>query len=183
MSTQNNVYDQWIEEELLEELKSKWEVIPFGSKLVCDPPPENCDEDWAVIFPFKHETKMVNGLGGVEIPLNMFPTKYYKEHLEKVHKILDKAGYKLCNEDYKQVPQHFNTYRKEKVNISIYGDLKYGHKLKVATDICKRMNIQDKKERVEIFQIIVGEKNPKVEKDFSRLVYVKTLQELESQDI
>lgn len=103
-------------------------ITPVGSRITCDPPPTDTDEDWLVII--KHP-KLNDALS-----------------------LLDKEGFKLDNpnEHYRPEEGRFNSWRKGETNLIVTRDWEFHRRFLAATHVAKNLNVMSKQDRVTLFQ-------------------------------
>lgn len=106
-------------------------ITPVGSRVTCDPPPTDTDEDWLVII------------------------KYPK--LNDSLFLLEKEGYKLDNpkEHYRPEEGRFNSWRKGNTNLIVTRDLEFHRRFLAATHVAKTLNVMKKQDRVTLFQAVL----------------------------
>jgi len=106
------------------------EVTPCGSRITCNPPPINTDEDFLVLASSSDMTSEVVALLAGE----QFEWEGDGEH------------YQLT------VGSGFMSWRKDKMNIIFTANEDFARRHKAATNICKKLNVMEKADRVKIFQ-------------------------------
>lgn len=106
-------------------------ILPTGSRIICDPPPTDTDQDYVVYIAESN----ASGLPGD----------------------LTERGFELDNpnEHYRPEKGMFNSWRKDDINLIITFNLQFFENFKEATRIAKYMNIRDKETRIALFQAIL----------------------------
>lgn len=108
-----------------------WDQV--GSRVTCDPPPTDTDEDWVCL---------------------------YYDDLES---ILSKSGYTIEGNPEKYDSSDFISYRNGEVNVIVIEDDDLYYRFLTATSLAKRFNLLDKKDRIDLFQAVLygnGEGHP-----------------------
>ena len=118
-------------------------TFPTGSNYICNPPVTNTDIDQMFLV----------------------------YNLEETKKTLLKDGWTLCGHDaIDQYPEGYDDWyalRKDNLNALITNNMDYYLKFYEATETAKKLNLLDKKDRIELFQKITGRslKNPEKESE------------------
>jgi len=110
--------------------------FPTGSNYICNPPVTNTDVD----------------------------EMFLVDDLQEVNFQLTGLGWTKCGleeEAYQDKPSHWAAYRKENMNALLTTDLKYFMDFFKATEEAKHLNLLNKKDRVALFQKILGEEPKK----------------------
>ena len=109
------------------------EITLAGSRVTCNPPPENSDYDFLVLIADSSDNKglLVNTLGGAG----------FEWEGDSIH--------------YQGVLDNFMSWRQGDVNLIVTSNPEFVAKHKVATALCKRLNLMDKKQRISVFQAIL----------------------------
>lgn len=109
-------------------------VDPCGSRVTCSPPPENTDEDYLV----EHVAGDEAGVG-------------------KMVSELGHAGFTWEGGIHYQtvVGSGFMSWRKGSVNIIATCNKAFAAKHRVATALCKRLNLMHKPDRIALFQAVL----------------------------
>ncbi len=109
------------------------EIQPVGSRITCDPPPQNTDEDFLVsIAPWKiRET--IAGL--------------YDDNWR-----LDGSE---ANDDTRRIKDKFLSFKKDDINLILTPDKTFFDRFMAATSIAKKFNLMDKADRVALFQAVL----------------------------
>lgn len=105
-------------------------VEPCGSRITCDPAPTDTDADFLVEFP--------------------------KRDFEKVIDIIMENGFHPeGTEHYRDTIQNFQSWRLGTVNLLITDKPEWASKHRVATALCKRLNLLNKEDRIALFQAVL----------------------------
>lgn len=109
-------------------------IEPCGSRVTCNPPPNNTDEDYLV-----------------EIKRNDHDT------VARVVNVLSAASFEWeCNEHYQDAAGDFMSWRgDENVNLIVTANPTFASRHRVATALCKRLNLMDKADRIALFQAVL----------------------------
>lgn len=107
------------------------EFTPVGSRVTCNPPPTDTDEDFLV-------------------------TVLYFYHDEAIA-ALSADGFALDNPNEHYVPDSgvFNSWRKGNTNIILTKDYDFARRFKAATFVAKQLNLLKKEDRVTLFQAVL----------------------------
>ncbi len=108
-------------------------VTPCGSRVTCDPQPACSDWDYTVHAP---DTAAVSAI---------------------VTDVLPKAGFGWEGSEHYQnaAADGFMSWRKGDVNLIVTSSAEFASKHRVATSLCKRLNLTDKQDRVALFQAVL----------------------------
>ena len=106
-----------------------YSYFPTGSNYICNPPVEDTDID----------------------------TMYYVKNLTETDEQLIKEGWTDCGKEGYKRQGIWKAYRKGKYNAIITNSFDFYLKFEAATELAKKRNLLDKEERIELFNIIVGE--------------------------
>jgi hypothetical protein len=120
----------------LEDLDCCIEVLPTGSRFVCDPPVTDTDVDYVVLV-----GAITEALG--DLQWNDWNTNEPDDSYE--------------HQGNREVP--FATARKGNINLIIYEDVKGYEAFTHATAICALLNLTDKWERKMLFRAICGNRD------------------------
>lgn len=107
-------------------------VEPVGSRITCNPAPEDTDRDWLVLVESGH-------------------FNYFREHL-----LLD--GYKSggsFNPDQVERPYTFVSLKLGIENILATTDKTFFKRFLAATSVAKKLNLMNKADRVALFQAVL----------------------------
>lgn len=106
-------------------------ITPVGSRVTCDPPPTDTDEDWLILI--KQST------------------------MEKCLSLLSKEGFALDNpnEHYRPEEGKFNSWRKGDTNLIVTRDWEFHRRFLAATHVAKVLNVMKKQDRVTLFQAVL----------------------------
>lgn len=114
------------------------ELTACGSRVTCNPPPNETDEDWLVL---------VN-----------------QDRISEIVSFLSSEGgweWEGSSEHYQDLAANsFMSWRKGKVNLIITASVNFATQHKLATAHCKRDNVMDKQERIKIFQAYLYGNDP-----------------------
>lgn len=114
------------------------EVTACGSRVTCNPPPSETDEDWLVL---------VN-----------------QDRISGIISFLSSEGdwkWEGSSEHYQDLAANsFMSWRKGKVNLIITASKDFATRHKLATAHCKRDNVMGKQERIKIFQAYLYGNDP-----------------------
>lgn len=105
--------------------------FPTGSRVICNPPVLDTDEDWAILA--EHTTWG---------PAN-----------KALYDKLTELGFTLEGDKYKDAST-FNSYRLFNINLIVFRDKREFDKYKLATNIATVLNLTKKEDRVHLFQMI-----------------------------
>lgn len=105
-----------------------------GSRVTCNPPPTDTDEDWRVFCP---NDVLFNDLA----------------------KWLLKNSYQITSVEYEEAGNEgtFLAFRGliNNVNIMLTQDSKWFQRHQAATHVCKTLNLMDKQQRIMVFQAVL----------------------------
>ena len=109
------------------------EVTPCGSRVTCDPPPVNTDQDYLVLVPPGEDdvTSAVGILGDYKFLWES------SEHYQT------------------EAADGFMSWRKDYVNMIVTSNPEFAWKHRAATALCKRLNLQTKADRIALFQAVL----------------------------
>ncbi len=107
-------------------------LSPTGSRYICNPPPDNTDEDWLVQLHGDRE-------------------------LSRAVTYLSEAGFEWeGSEHYQDMNSNqFMSWRRDAVNLILTKDSEFADKHREATELCKIRNLLAKSERIAVFQEIL----------------------------
>jgi len=119
------------------------EIVPVGSRVTCNPPPMDTDEDYLI------------------------KTKSETDYLELCY-LLQCDSWEYCgDDDYATMDECvglFSSYRKGDMNYIITDDQNFFNEFIRATAIAKEHNLLHKQERIDLFQwILYDEFNPELD--------------------
>lgn len=128
--------------------------VAVGSRVTCDPPPMDTDEDYLLEF------------------------RYYGD-VEPFEKAMEAAGWTVEGRRKSAVPQslfdaltaiepfedeyhmeNFRSFRKGNLNVIAAYRQEFHSKFLLATEVCKQLNLQDKKQRIMLFRAILYGETP-----------------------
>ena len=108
-----------------------------GSRVICNPPPADTDEDWIVLA-----------------------------ESEKLYSWLISQGWEMEG-DYvfsETVDEgDFRSFRKEEINLIVTSKRDFYNAFSLATKVARRLNLLEKKDRVVLFQAILYGNEPEIE--------------------
>lgn len=120
-----------------EALPSGAVIVPVGSRVTCNPPPTDTDEDYLVFVKDKHQA--IEGLKQLGFDYSLDP--------EKV-------------KEYEEMNKHaqwsFTSLWFGDVNYIITDSEFFFERFLTATYVCKELNLMNKKDRVMVFEAIRG---------------------------
>lgn len=108
-------------------------VEPCGSRVTCSPAPADTDADFLVQAMRTDRVsigRLVNGLQALDL------------HWEG-------------NEHYQDAMGDFMSWRRNDVNLIVTASAAFAAKHRLATALCRRLNLQNKQDRVALFQAIL----------------------------
>jgi hypothetical protein len=106
-------------------------VEPCGSRATCNPAPTDTDEDYLV-----------------EVPWTFWGGGRIKETLVS-------AGFRTNNKEYGGQRGSFTSWRKDDINLIVTTNAEFAQKHRLATYVCKTLNLLRKADRVLVFQAIL----------------------------
>lgn len=113
------------------------EVTACGSRVTCNPPPTDTDEDWLVLA--------------------------NQDRISMLISVLTEEGWNWegSSEHYQNLAANsFMSWRKDKANLIITASKDFATRHKLATSHCKLNNVMDKQERIKIFQAYLYGNDP-----------------------
>lgn len=114
-------------------IKLGCEVTPAGSRVTCSTVPETSDWDFLVCIPDMNKNS-------------------------DVFSYLETEGFKIegDSENYQfDLSDGFLSFRKKDINFIVTSDLSFAIKHRVATRLCKKLDVMDKSHRIAIFQAVL----------------------------
>lgn len=124
-----------LSDNILEEYIEKLE--PTGSRVICNPPPTDTDEDWMVLL--KPNISL----------------KFFQQQVEF-------EGFDSSNmETYDVDESLFLSLRKEEENLIVTNNEEFYNNMMLATAVAKNLNLLEKKDRITLFNAIVRKQPPK----------------------
>jgi hypothetical protein len=117
------------------------DMFPTGSRVICNPPVLDTDEDWVLMVPERRS----------------------------FHDILVDAGYHRTSKSYYRVASSITTYRSDlnNINLIVTDDQGMFDRWREATEIATQENLTNKEDRIKLFELITGRnrynKNPSTE--------------------
>lgn len=110
------------------------EITPCGSRVTCNPPPQDTDADYLVfVEPGDPLSKLTSHLGGDE----GWHWEGATEHYQNV------------------VANTFMSFRKGDENLIVTSSREFVRLHKIATHICTRLNVPTKADRIAVFQAVL----------------------------
>jgi hypothetical protein len=109
------------------------QTYPTGSRFICEPAPTTTDEDYLVVL-------------------------QKADYIEPLRTALDAAGFEWdVGEGYEEgtEDQKFWSYRRDDLNLLITADHEFARRHKLATQVCKALNLLEKKDRITVFQALL----------------------------
>ena len=120
---------------LLDELREMGCVVDqTGSTVICDPPPTDTDTDYVVYIQ--------DGPKGAADVIEFLKGQGYIPEGDQDH-------YDLMNEN------NFMSYRKDKINLILTAKPFFAKRHRVATKVCKKLNLLNKADRIMVFQAVL----------------------------
>lgn len=107
--------------------------VQVGSRITCDPPPTDTDEDWLV---------------WIERPIQ-------EVNIRLVEQGFELGGSVVCKTDKDWKQNTFFSYVKGDLNLIVTGNRLFFDKFLEATKFAKQLNVVEKKDRVKLFQCLL----------------------------
>ena len=122
------------DKEILEKLKYKFscDVVQTGSRAICNPPPQDTDDDYLVY----QDIPFANQGGEIEI-------------------FLDANGFMPETEEYEGDETMFSSWRRGKLNIILTDSHSFAQRHIAATKVCRELNLLEKAQRIMVFQAVL----------------------------
>lgn len=113
-------------------------IEPCGSRVTCNPPPVDTDRDFLVVMPDDHEK------------------------ISAIVSSLDAAGFRWeGSEHYQDAAGDFMSWRRDDVNLIVTRNAVFATRHRAATYVCTRLNLQNKPDRIAVFQaVLYGARHP-----------------------
>lgn len=108
---------------------------PVGSRVTCDPPPMDTDEDHLILIESEDLAAALDALADDGYVAHTPRGRYYHESSGR--------------------PSEFVSVRKGEINLLITSKDKFFRRFIAATSIAKRFNLMDKEDRVALFQAVL----------------------------
>lgn len=102
-------------------------LSPCGSRITCDPPVMDTDEDWLVV--------------------------HYGRRTDELRDLLVRQGWEAESTDYDS--SYFASWRKGRVNLLVTSDQVWADRHRAATMLCRRLNLMDKADRIALFRAVL----------------------------
>lgn len=119
-------------ESLLNEFENRfWRVEPCGSRVTCNPPPENSDRDFLVL---------INMVEEPDISALLRDAGFTRE---------GGVGYDQFNNS------DFASWRRGEDNILVTTRTGFARSHRAATSLCTRFNLRSKADRIAVFQAVL----------------------------
>jgi hypothetical protein len=109
-------------------------IEPVGSRITCNPPPEDTDIDYLVFVP---EKKMANLLEALDLSNWTM------------------LGSNIAPETRPPVEDRFHSYRLDEYNLIMTSSESFFAKFMAATHVAKELNLLDKRDRIVMFQAML----------------------------
>lgn len=107
-------------------------IEPCGSRVTCNPPPKDTDQDFLI-----------------ELPPD-------DRHVAAFVQTAQEAGFRWeGSEHYQAAASTFMSWRRDDINLIVTCDSTFAAKHRVATSICKRLNLLKKDDRISVFQAVL----------------------------
>lgn len=118
-------------------------IEPCGSRVTCNPPPTDTDADYRVHY-------------------------RYEDHDRVVRIIQENAFEPEGGTHYNDSTGDFHSWRLGEINLLISANDQWIGRHRLATELCRMLNIMDKQTRIAVFQRVLydAEYPVKAEKDF-----------------
>lgn len=107
-------------------------VAACGSQITCDPAPTDTDRDYLV------EVRPDQG-----------------SVADAVSELSNARFHWEGSEHYQDAAGTFMSWRKDNVNLIVTSNSDFAAKHRVATNLCRRLNLLDKKDRIALFQAVL----------------------------
>lgn len=102
-------------------------ITPVGSRVTCDPPPENSDEDYLVLV----------------------------QDLDQAGKALVDIGFVAESQIYPLAIGKFASYRRGDLNFIVTADTDFHQAFMAATTVAHRLNLLNKEDRIALFDAVI----------------------------
>lgn len=111
------------------------QVTAVGSRITCNPPPMNTDQDWLVLVDLEKFDKIATDLlaDDWEVGGSMIPT----------------------DDNYLTLQQRFNSFTKGVDNLIVTGSKEFHRRFLAASSVAKRLNLLEKADRIALFQAVL----------------------------
>jgi hypothetical protein len=116
---------------LIEQLKPLvMDMFPTGSRVICDPPVLDTDEDWVLMVP----------------------------HRKAFRPFLRELGFTQTSRTYYRVTSSITTYRHpdNSLNLIVTDEQDMFDRWREATEIATQENLTNKEDRIKLFELITG---------------------------
>lgn len=110
-------------------------IIPVGSRVTCDPPPTDTDQDWLVLVKPDAYDAFCDQLqqSGWEVGGSRIPYDH----------------------DTREAEQHFNSFTKGDDNLIVTGSEVFHRRFLAASGVAKKLNLTEKWARIMVFQAVL----------------------------
>ena len=110
-------------------------IIPVGSRVTCNPPPEDTDRDFLVLVPRDKYAAFCDALllDGWEVGGSLIPIDH------------DERGEEA----------HFNSFTRDGDNIIATASAVFHRRFLAASAVARKLNLMDKRQRIMLFQAVL----------------------------
>jgi len=115
---------------------------PCGSRVTCNPPPMDTDEDFLLFVGAEFKDDLTE------------ETADHRMFLLEVH-LRDRGWERGGDDSYAGDASPFQSWTLNELNLIITDDLEFYHRHQRATRICKILNVMQKEHRIMIFQAVL----------------------------
>jgi hypothetical protein len=122
-----------LDDALRQEIEKYAQLSPCGSRVTCDPPPSDTDEDWLVLAQDSHTLSLLLD----QLALAGFQWEGDTEHYQETTK------------------DGFMSWRKGALNLIVTKSESFWERHRAATHVCKMLNLADKQHRIAVFQAVL----------------------------
>ncbi len=116
----------------ISEALSGCDVEPCGSRVTCNPPPLDTDRDYLVVVP--------NDADAVRNVVMSLESNAFRWE---------------GSEHYQDAAGEFMSWRRDDVNLIVTANQSFAMRHRAATAVCKRLNLQNKSDRIAVFQAVL----------------------------
>lgn len=116
-------------------------VEPCGSRVTCFPAPKDTDEDYLVEVPADSSPVIAKGQDKIALVVSLLNDSGFHWEGGKHYQI--------------QIAGDFMSFRRDDVNLIVTGNEKFANQHRLATYVCKRLNILNKLHRITVFQALL----------------------------
>lgn len=118
------------------------EILPTGSRVICNPPPVDTDRDY-LLYCYPENVERV------EDALKIVGFKIGGSMNQRKKKPLDDVECTLANKPYM-----FHSWKKGDLNLIVTVSREYFERFTFSTNIAKDLNLMDKRDRIMLFENI-----------------------------